>query len=42
VGENYAQIEAALKPFEYLIYAVILVLLVALIGRWWWSKRRRP
>ena len=42
VGENYAQIEAALKPFEYLIYAVVFVLLVALIGRWWWSKRRRP
>ena len=42
VGENYPQIEAALKPFEYVIYAVVFVLLVALIGRWWWSKRRRP
>jgi membrane protein DedA with SNARE-associated domain len=42
VGENYPQIEAALKPFEYVIYAVVFLLVVALIGRWWWSKRRRP
>ena len=42
VGENYPQIEAALKPFEYVIYAVVFVLIAALIGRWWWSKRGRP
>ena len=42
VGENYPQIEAAIKPFEYVIYAVVFLLGVVLIGRWWWSKRRRP
>ena len=41
VGENYPQIEAALKPFEYVIYAVVFLLVAALIGRWWWSKRQR-
>jgi membrane protein DedA with SNARE-associated domain len=41
VGENYPQIEAALKPFEYVIYAVVFALAVLLIGRWWWSRRRR-
>jgi membrane protein DedA with SNARE-associated domain len=41
VGENYPQIEAALKPFEYVIYAVVFALGVLLIGRWWWSRRRR-
>jgi membrane protein DedA with SNARE-associated domain len=41
VGENYRQIEAALKPFEYVVYAVVFALAVLLIGRWWWSRRRR-
>ncbi len=41
VGENYPQIEAAIKPFEYVIYAVVLVGTAAIIGRWWWGKRAR-
>ena len=41
VGENYPQIEAAIKPYEYLIYAVILVAAVALVARWYLGKRRR-
>ncbi len=40
VGENYLQIEAALKPFEYLIYAVVIGVAVLLVGRWWWRKRQ--
>jgi membrane protein DedA with SNARE-associated domain len=41
VGENYPQIEAAVKPFEYLIYAVVLALVALLVARWWLGKRRR-
>jgi membrane protein DedA with SNARE-associated domain len=41
VGENYPQIEAAIKPYEYLIYAVILVAAVALVARWYLGKRKR-
>jgi membrane protein DedA with SNARE-associated domain len=41
VGENYPQIEAALKPYEYVIYAVVAAIAVAFIARWWWSKRQR-
>lgn len=41
VGENYPQIEAAIKPFEYVIYVVVLVLLAVLVSRWWRSKRAR-
>jgi membrane protein DedA with SNARE-associated domain len=41
VGENYEQIEAALKPYEYVIYAVVLLAVIALVGRWWWRKRAR-
>ena len=40
VGENYPEISAAMKPFEYVIYAVVIVGILVLIGRWWWSKRR--
>lgn len=39
VGENYAQIEAAIKPYEYLIYLVVIVGVVALVSRWWWTRR---
>jgi membrane protein DedA with SNARE-associated domain len=41
VGENYPQIEAAIKPYEYVIYAVILALSAVLVIRWWRSKRAR-
>ena len=41
VGENYEEIEAALKPYEYLIYAVVLGLVALLVARWWWGKRQR-
>ena len=41
VGENYAEIEAALKPYEYLIYAVVIGLAILLIVRWQLGKRRR-
>ncbi len=40
VGENYTQIEAALKPFEYLIYAVVIGLVVVVVVRWQLGKRR--
>jgi membrane protein DedA with SNARE-associated domain len=42
VGDNYEQIAAALKPYEYLIYAVVLVGVAVLVVRWIIGKRRRP
>jgi membrane protein DedA with SNARE-associated domain len=41
VGENYPQISAAMKPFEYVIYAVVIGLVLLLLARWWWGKRRQ-
>ncbi len=41
VGENYPQIEAAIKPYEYVIYAVVLAVVLVLLARWWRSKRMR-
>jgi membrane protein DedA with SNARE-associated domain len=40
VGENYAQIEAALKPYEYLIYVVVIAGVAFFAVRWWLGKRR--
>jgi membrane protein DedA with SNARE-associated domain len=42
VGENYAQVEAALRPWELVIYALVVGLAVILIGRWLWSRRNTP
>ncbi len=41
VGENYVEIEAALKPYEYVIYAVVLAIIGLLVVRWLLAKRRR-
>ena len=41
VGENYPQIEAAIKPFEYVIYAVVVLGVAALVLRWYLAKRSR-
>jgi len=41
VGDNYPQIEAALKPWEYVIYFVVILAVVAFALRWWWGKRQR-
>ena len=41
VGENYPRIEAAIKPYEYLIYALVIGLVVLLVVRWQLGKRRR-
>ena len=41
VGENYEQIAEALKPYEYLIYAIVLVVVGFLLARWIIGKRRR-
>jgi membrane protein DedA with SNARE-associated domain len=40
VGENYPQIEAAIKPYEYVIYAAVIGLVVLVVARWQWGKRR--
>ena len=40
VGDNYPVIEATLKPYEYVIYAAVIALVLLFAGRWWWSKRR--
>jgi membrane protein DedA with SNARE-associated domain len=41
VGENYPQIDAAIKPYEYVIYAVVIALVALVIVRWQLGKRRR-
>lgn len=41
VGENYAEIEAALKPYENVIYAIVIGIIVLLVVRWQLGKRRR-
>lgn len=41
VGENYPQIEAAIKPYEYVIYLLVILALVALAARWYLAKRGR-
>jgi len=40
VGENYPEIEAAIKPYEYVIYVAILVGLAVLVARWYLGRRR--
>ena len=40
VGENYPQIEAAIKPYEYVIYAVVLAVVLVLLARWFLGRRR--
>jgi membrane protein DedA with SNARE-associated domain len=39
VGENYPQIEAALKPWEYVIYALVLLGVAYLVFRWARGRR---
>ena len=34
VGDNYEAISAAMKPYEYVIYAVVIALIVLLVVRW--------
>ena len=41
VGENYRRIEAAIKPYEYMIYAVVIIGVLLIGVRWWWGKRRQ-
>ncbi len=40
VGENYPAIEETIKPYEYVIYAVVIALAVFLVVRFWWGKRQ--
>jgi len=42
VGENYEEIERAIKPFEYVVYAGVLALVAFFVIRWRLGKRRRP
>jgi membrane protein DedA with SNARE-associated domain len=41
VGENYEQIADALKPYEYVVYAVVLAVVALVVVRWMLGKRRR-
>lgn len=41
VGENYPVIEETIKPYEYLIYAVVIALVVVQAVRFWSGKRQR-
>ena len=40
VGDNYEDISRTIKPFEYVIYAVVIAGVVLFVARWWWSKRQ--
>jgi membrane protein DedA with SNARE-associated domain len=40
VGENYPVIEETIKPYEYVIYAIVIALVVVFVARFWWSKRQ--
>jgi membrane protein DedA with SNARE-associated domain len=40
VGENYPQIEAALRPWELVIYAIVLTTVVVFVTRWWLTRRQ--
>ncbi|HEX2193969.1 MAG TPA: DedA family protein [Candidatus Limnocylindria bacterium] len=40
VGENYQQIERALKPYEYVIYVAVLAGVAYLVYRWVRARRR--
>src|ERR687889_545192 len=42
VGDNYPQIEAAIKPYEYVIYALVIGAILVVGVRWWLGKRRTP
>jgi len=42
VGENYEEIEAAIKPFEYVIYAAVIGLVVIFVARWLLRRSRAP
>jgi membrane protein DedA with SNARE-associated domain len=41
VGENYPLIEETIKPYEYVIYAIVIALFAFFVARFWWSKRQR-
>ena len=40
VGDNYEDISRTIKPFEYVIYAVVIAGVVLFVARWWWGKRQ--
>ena len=42
VGQNYRQIEEAVKPFEYLIYVAVVLVVGYFVVRWIIGKRRDP
>lgn len=41
VGENYDQIEAAIKPYEYVIYLAVVAVIAWLAFRFWRGKAKR-
>lgn len=40
VGENYPEIEAAIRPYEYVIYAIVLAVAAWVLVRWYLHRRR--
>ncbi|HEX2843906.1 MAG TPA: DedA family protein [Candidatus Limnocylindria bacterium] len=40
VGDNYEDISRTIKPFEYVIYAVVIAGVVLFVARWWRGKRQ--
>lgn len=41
VGDNYERIERAIKPYEYVIYVVVIAAVLFFVARWWLGKRRQ-
>ena len=41
VGDNYTEIERVLKPYEYVIYVVVIAAVLFFVARWWLGKRRQ-
>jgi membrane protein DedA with SNARE-associated domain len=40
VGEDYERIAAALRPYETVVYAVVIAVVGLLAARWWLGRRR--
>jgi membrane protein DedA with SNARE-associated domain len=40
VGDNYEDISRTIKPFEYVIYALVIGGVLLYVARWWRGKRQ--
>ena len=42
LGANYRHLYEAIRPFEYVIYALVVIGIAYLVYRWWRSSSRTP